>query len=130
MNGWSHNKRSVSNQISSMQACTTSMSGLLGKDIIPKFSKKGHTSLHRLGLASCVQGLPVRPILQKQEQTMQHVKNYVASLNGAKALSLPIPVVVEEPFMTVNLDTITEPSPHERFKKYPRFKMRKLWNKR
>ena len=83
-------KRGVALQILCMRNLLQNVSTILGDDLLPKFSSSKSYSMTHLGLKTPVAGMPCRPVIPKQKETMMFVWDYFLKLNGALALCKPL----------------------------------------
>lgn len=121
-------KRSVGNQIQSLQGCLASLASLLQIPLLPKYEKKGSTSLHRLHFPTHIHGFARRPVIPLPEATMQHVLTYIQSLGSSKAAFAPLPVFDAEPLFQTML-SFEEPSVKDRHRTYARLMMQRKRNR-
>ena len=88
-------------------------STIVEADVLPKFSSYKCFSMSRIGLKSPIAGLPCRPIIPKQSETLDFVWQYFLKLNGSVALHKPIHVSNLDIIIDVN--NLDEKTPHERW---------------
>lgn len=109
------NKRSVSLQILCFRNLWQNVSTMVGKDILPRFDNYKCFSVSRLGFKSPVAGLPCRPIIPNQDQTVRYVWNYIVQLNGSVALHKPL--YIKHLNILCHFDQLLELAPRERWSK-------------
>ena len=106
-------KRTVSLQILCLRNLLQNVSTIVEADVLPKFSSYKCFSMSRIGLKSPIAGLPCRPIIPKQSETLDFVWHYFLKLNGSVALHKPIHVNCLDTIINVN--NLEEKTPHERW---------------
>ena len=106
-------KRTVSLQILCLRNLMQNVSTIVEADILPKFSSYKCFSMSRIGLKSPIAGLPCRPIIPKQSETLDFVWHYFLKLNGSVALHKPIHVNNLD--ITIDVNNLDEKLPHERW---------------
>ena len=106
-------KRTVSLQILCLRNLLQNVSTIVEADVLPKFSSYKCFSMSRIGLKSPIAGLPCRPIIPKQSETLDFVWQYFLKLNGSVALHKPIHVSNLDIIIDVN--NLDEKTPHERW---------------
>ena len=94
--------RSVNNQVCALEKLIRQIENLTRLQVIPKFvsnRKKPCLSLSRLGFDAKVAGLPCRPKLERNAETMAQVKKYLVCLKGVPKLHEPLPECVGDPLI-------------------------------
>lgn len=91
------------------------------------FKESKCKSLHRLGHCSPVAGVPRRPVIPCQAETINAVQKCVFSLKGSAALHEVVYLKDNKP--NIEFTLVPEQTPQYRFNLYLQF-MRKLWKQR
>lgn len=92
---------------------------LLGERFFPTFESSRCSSMYRLGWRNECAGLPRRPILPNNQQTMTFIQSYLEKLGGVRALATPIYIKDLKP--QLDLLPVDEDSIAQRYKKYMAF---------
>ena len=116
-------KRSASLQILTFRNLLQNMQSIESQIFFPSFKESKCKSLQRLGHVCPVAGVPRRPIIPRQAETIVAVQRYIQSLQSSAALHQVIYLKDIQP--SLNFQTIEEPSTYTRFNRYSQF-MKKL----
>ena len=116
-------KRAASLQILTFRNLLQNLQTLIGDVFFPEFKESKCRSLQRLGHACPVAGVPRRPMIPRQEETITAVRQYIMSLQSSAALFQVIYIKDVQP--TLQLKSIEDPPTDIRFKRYAQF-MKKL----
>lgn len=116
-------KRAASLQILTFRNLLQNMQSIESQNFFPSFKESKCKSLQRLGHVCPVAGVPRRPIIPRQAETIVAVQRYIQSLNASAALHQVIYIRDIQPSLII--DEIEEPSTYNRFNRYSQF-MKKL----
>lgn len=120
-------KRAASLQILTFRNLLQNVQTIEKQLFFPQFKESKCKSLQRLGHPSPVAGVPRRPILPRQNETIVAVQQYVLALQKSAALHNPVYLKDTQP--SLHFDHIQEETPQFRFNKYAQF-MKKSRQKR
>ena len=120
-------KRAASLQILTFRNLLQNVQTIEKQDFFPQFKESKCKSLQRLGHCCPVAGVPRRPVIPRQEETLTAVRNYVISLKGSAALHEVI--FLKDNIPNIHFTLIPEQTPQFRFNLYAQY-MRKLRKQR
>ena len=118
-----NSKRAASLQILSFHNLIQNMLSIQDQPVFPDFRESKCKSLQRFGHVCAVAGVPRRPIIPNQKQTLEAVQVLLHSLHGSAALHTSI--FVREVVPTLQCDTFPEKSAKDRFNLYMQLMKRK-----
>ena len=122
-----NSKRAASLQILTFRNLIQNMLSIQDQPVFPDFRECKCKSLQRFGHVCAVAGVPRRPVIPNQQQTLEAVQVYLHSLHGSAALHKPI--FVREVVPTLQCDAFPEKSSKDRFNLYMQH-MKKLRKQR
>ena len=122
-----NSKRAASLQILTFRNLIQNMLSIQDQPVFPDFRECKCKSLQRFGHVCAVAGVPIRPVIPNQQQTLEAVQVYLHSLHGSAALHKPI--FVREVVPTLQCDAFPEKSSKDRFNLYMQH-MKKLRKQR
>ncbi len=109
-------KRAVHMQTLCMERMIRALENLQEKKIFPSFRSNQCKSLIRYGYTGKHTGIPCRPVMQKQKETIQWVKKYMHNARIKGSLTDPFSIPNQQ--ATISFEQIPELPACERWKKY------------
>ena len=121
------NKKTAALQILTFRNLLQNLLTIQDQQFFPNFKESRCRSLQRLGHPSPVAGVPRRPVIPRQAETIVAVQQYLYSLQGSAALHNGIFLKDVQP--TLSFTTIPEHNPQYRYNRYSQY-MRRLRKQR
>lgn len=118
--------RAANGQVFAFKKLIRQLSKFLKVDLIPQYPqphKKPCQSLAKLGFATQAAGIPKRPIIPCQKETMEIVRSYLDNLTGKQSLDKPISIPYSTPI--VPCPDIADLTPQQRYSAAARLGRRK-----
>jgi len=116
-------KRAASRQILTFRNLLQNVQTILSEVFFPDFKESKCKSLQRLGHVCPVAGVPRRPMIPRQDETITAVRQYILSLQSSAALYQVVYIKDVQP--SIQLEPIEDPPASIRFNRYTQF-MKKL----
>ena len=109
-------RRSAMNQATSFQSACRCVESILRVKLFPDFVTKGGKAIHRFGFTGQVAGVMPRPMLLRQNETIQTVFQYIRTSPNKKKLRQSLDGMITYSDLTV--PPVHEPTAATRFKAY------------